>query len=97
MAFSQQSNSSSEARIPKGKLACKTESKELVKANGDRVELIVTNEGAKDAWLCLGATAVAKEGPYLKKEGGAWTNGSYSGAVFAITAEGESNLTFAEV
>jgi hypothetical protein len=77
MAFSQQSNSSSEARIPKGKLACKTESKELVKANGDRIELIVTNEGAKDAWLCLGATAVA--------------------AVFAITAEGESNLTFAEV
>jgi hypothetical protein len=97
MAFAQQSGSSTEARIPKGKLTAKTESKELVKANGDRIELIVTNEGTKDIWLCLGAAAVAKEGPYLKKEGGALTLGSYSGAIFAITAEGESNVTFAEI
>ncbi len=97
MAFVQQSGSSTEARIPKGKLAAKTESKELVKANGDRLELIVSNEGAKDAWLSLGTAAVAKEGVYLKAAGGSWTSDSYSGAVFVITASEESNICYAEI
>lgn len=97
MAFAQQSGSSTEARITKGKFAAKTESKELVKANGDRLELIVSNEGAKDVWLSLGSTAVAKEGIYLKASGGTWTCDSYSGAVFAITASEESNVCYAEI
>lgn len=97
MAFSQQSGSSTEARIPKGKFEAETASKELVKANGDRLELIVSNEGAKDAWLSLGSAAVAKEGIYLKAGGGTWTNTSYSGAVFVITASEKSNITYAEV
>lgn len=97
MAFAQQSGSSTEARITKGKFEAETSSKELVKANGDRLELIVSNEGAKDAWLSLGSAAVAKEGVYLKASGGTWTNTSYSGAVFVITASEKSNITYAEI
>lgn len=97
MAFAQQSGSSTEARISKGKFAAKTESKELVKANGDRLEFIVSNEGAKDAWLSLGSAAVAKEGIYLRREGGSWSSTSYSGSVFVITSESESNICFAEI
>lgn len=97
MGFVQQSGSSTEARVPKGKLTAKTESKELAKANQDRLELIVTNEGAKDIWLSLGSTAVAKEGIYLATKTGTWNTTSYSGAVFAITAEGESNVCYSEI
>lgn len=97
MAFVQQSGSSTEARVPKGKLAAKTESKELVKANGDCIEVIVSNEGTKDVWLSLGTAAVAKEGIYLKAAGGSFTTNSYSGAIFAITAEGESNVCWTEI
>lgn len=97
MAFVQQSGSSTEARIPKGKFEAETTSKEMLKANGDRLELIVANEGAKDAWLSLGTTAVAKEGVYLKAAGGSWTSDSYSGAVFVITASEKSNICYAEI
>lgn len=97
MAFVQQSGSSTEARVPKGKLAAKTESKELVKVNADCIEVIISNEGANDVWLSLGTTAVAKEGIYLKKEGGSLTLNTYSGAIFAITSSGESNVCWAEI
>jgi len=97
MGFSQQSNSSSEARTPKGKFAAKTESKELAKANGDRLALFITNEGAKDVWLSLGSAAVAKEGIYLKEKGTPFELTGYSGAVFAITASEESNVCIAEI
>lgn len=97
MAFSQQSGSSTEARIAKGKFEAETSSKELVKANGDRLELIVSNEGAKDAWLSLGSAAVAKEGIYLKASGGTWVCDSYSGSVFVITASEKSNICFSEI
>lgn len=95
MAFAQQSGSSNEARIPKGKLTAKTESKELVKANGDRISLTITNEGTKTVWFAKGPTAVAKEGPFLLTNG-AWEFSDYSGIVSAITAEGESNVCFCE-
>jgi hypothetical protein len=97
MAFVQQSGSSTEARVPKGKLTAKTESKELIKVNADCIEVIISNEGTKDVWLSLGSAAVAKEGIYLKNGGGAFTTGSYSGAIFAITAEGESNVCWTEI
>lgn len=93
----QQSGSDSVARTPKGKLVIKTESKELLKENLDRIELIVSNEGAKDAWLSLGTTAVAKEGVYLKNGGGSFTTNAFLGPVFVIAAEGESNITYAEI
>lgn len=97
MGFVQQSGSSTEARVPKGKFEAEATSKELFKANQDRIELIISNEGAKDVWLSLGTAAVAKEGIYLKKEGGSFTGLSYSGAVFCITAEGKSNVCFSEI
>lgn len=98
MAFVQQSGSSTEARVPKGKITAKTESKELAKANGDRLELLITNEGTKNIWLALGGEkAVAKEGPFLKAETGAYNISNYSGVVHVITAEGESNVCYAEV
>lgn len=93
----QQSGSDSVARTPKGKLVIKTESKELLKENLDRIELIVSNEGAKDAWLSLGSAAVAKEGIYLKAAGGSWTSNAYLGPVFVVAAEGESNICYAEI
>lgn len=97
MGFVQQSGSSTEARVPKGKVTAKTASVELAKANQDRIELIVTNEGGNDVWLSLGTAAVAKEGPYLVSKTGTWNTSSYSGAVFVITSTGESNVTFSEI
>jgi hypothetical protein len=94
----QQSGSDSVARTPKGKLVIKTESKELLKENPDRIELIVSNEGAKDVWLSLGGEkAVAKEGVYLKAAGGSYTTNAFLGPVFVIAAEGESNICYAEI
>lgn len=97
MAYVQQSGAGTTARVGKGKLTAKTESKEVGKENQDRIALIITNGGAKDAWLALGSAAVAEEGIYLKKEGGAWENVVFTGPVFAITKEGETNLSYAEV
>lgn len=97
MAFVQQSGTATTARVPKGKFTAKTESKELLKDNADRVELVISNVGAKDVWLCLGAVAVAKEGIYLKNGGGSLTTNAYSGPIFCITAEGESELNYAEI
>lgn len=96
MAFVQQSGSATTARKGKGKFTAKTESKELVKENADRICLVITNSGAKDAWLAAGEAAVAEEGPYLKAAGGAIQIDYYSGPIFSITKEGESNLTFWE-
>lgn len=92
----QQSTSDSVARTPKGKFTAKTESKEMVKENLDRIELLVTNEGSNKVYLAAGATAVAKEGPFLA-ENGAWSTTSYTGPVSAITASGESALTYLEI
>lgn len=97
MAYIQQSGSATTARIPKGKFTAKTESKELAKANGDRVALILTNQGAKDIWLSLGEAATAEEGPCLKAGTGVWENTVYTGAIFAVTKEGESVVTYSEV
>lgn len=97
MAFSQPSGSSDTARTPKGKLLIKTESKELAKANGDRLKLIVTNEGEKGVWLALGGTAVAKEGIPLAAKGVPFALEGYSGAVSVIAEEGESNVCYVEI
>lgn len=89
---------SSAAKVPKGKLKCKTESQKLVGANEARVVLNVSNIGSADVWLCLGEeAAVAEEGPYLKKEGGSQLIDYYSGEIRAISKEGEPLLTYAEV
>jgi hypothetical protein len=95
MAFVQQSGSSTEARIPKGKLEAETVSKELVKANADRIGLIVVNEGTNTVWFAKGPTAVAKEGPFLVTNG-AWEFSDYSGGVSVITSTGKSNVTYSE-
>lgn len=91
----QQSGSDSRAQTPKGKFTAKTESKEMLKENLDRINLTVTNEGSKTVWFAKGPTAVAKEGPFLLTNG-AWEFDDYTGGVSVITAEGESNLTFCE-
>ena len=97
MAFSQPSGSSDTARVPKGKLTIKTESKELAKASGDRLKLIVTNEGEKGVWLALGGTAAAKEGIPLAAKGVPFVLEGYSGAVSVIAEEGESNVCYVEI
>lgn len=97
MAYIQQSGSATTARVAKGKLEAETASKELGKANNDRIAILITNGGANDAWLSLGEAAVAEEGIYLKKEGGAWENVVYTGPIFAITKTGKTNLSYAEV
>lgn len=97
MAYIQQSGSATTARLPKSKFTAKTESKELLKENIDRIEITISNEGSKDVWLSLGSTAVAKEGIYLKNSGGSYTTNAYLGSIFCITAEGESNLCFSEI
>lgn len=95
MGRQQQSGSDSVARQPKGKITAKTESKELAKENLDRISLTITNEGTNTVYIAKGATAVAKEGPFLVTNG-AWEFSDYTGPVAVITASGESNVTFAE-
>lgn len=89
--------SAREAKTPKSKVTAKTESQTLVADNEARVALYVTNNGTKNVWLALGATAVAEEGPLLVKETGAVVIDNYSGIITCITKEGESLLTFAEI
>ncbi len=91
----QQSTSDSVARTPRGKFAAKTESKEVVKENLDRISFTAVNEGANTVWFAKGATAVAKEGPYLITNGALeWTD--YSGPIALITSTGESNVCYSE-
>lgn len=93
----QASGNDSVARVPKGKFKAEASSKELVKENLDRIALIVTNPTTKNIFLSLGTAAASGEGIFLKKEGGAWENTVYTGAVFVITEEGEANICYAEV
>jgi len=97
MAFVQQSGTATTARVPKGKFEAEASSKELLKDNPDRVELVISNIGTKDVWLSLGTTAVAEEGIYLKNGGGSWVTNGYSGAVFCITASEKSKLSYSEI
>lgn len=96
MAYIQQSGSGTTARVGKGKVTAKTESKELAKENESRISLTIVNEGANTVWLAKGATAVAKEGPFLVTNG-AWEFSDYTGSVSVITSSGESNVCYAEV
>lgn len=86
-----------EATTAAGTFTAKTESKTLAEANPARVALYVTNDGANVAYLAFGATAVKNKGVRLSKEGGAAVIDNYWGIVTAITAEGESVITFTEV
>jgi hypothetical protein len=86
-----------DAKTAKGKLLAKTESKTLLKLNGNRSQAVICNNGTKDVWLAYGPTAAAEEGIYLKKEGGSYVLEGYSGEVTAITKEGESLVTFVEI
>lgn len=84
------------AKVPKGKITAKTESKKLVGAYGDRAGLLITNYGSKLVSYALGETAVAEEGPGLAKEGGSVLIENYSGPVSVITKEGESVVGYSE-
>lgn len=91
----QQSTSDSVARTPKGKFAAKTESKEVLKENLDRVSFTVVVEGANTVWFAKGPTAVAKEGPFLITNGALeWTD--YTGPISVITSTGESIICWCE-
>lgn len=85
------------AKTSKGKVTAKTSSETLVAANENRVALYITNIGASNVFLALGATAVAEEGIMLVKEGGSAEIVNYSGAVSVITKTGESIVGFSEV
>jgi hypothetical protein len=87
----------SKATKGKGKVLAKTESQVVVEENKERITLYLTNSGANDAWVALEKTAVAEEGIYLKKEGGAATVTDYSGAVGVCTGTGTANIGFCEV
>jgi hypothetical protein len=87
----------SSAKTPKGKVTAKTSSETLAAANESRVALYVTNVGANNVFLALGATAVAEEGILLTKEGGGTVIDNYSGAVAVITKSGESVVSLSEV
>lgn len=81
-----------------GKLAllAKTDTR-VIAANPRRTGGLITNEGAKDAWLSLGtAAAVEKAGVYLKKEGGTFNLDGFDGEVRAIATEATA-LTVAEI
>lgn len=83
-----------------GAATAKTASGAVVASNRDRVSLYVSNTGANAVWLALGGTAELNKGIYLPKEGGGnqpLRIPDYTGAVAAITKEGESLLTFSEV
>lgn len=88
---------SGEAKNGKGAVKAKTASQTLAEANPGRVALYVTNDGEKDVYLALGATAVKNEGIRLAPEDPPLHIPDYSGAVSVVTAEGESVVTFAEV
>jgi hypothetical protein len=87
----------SEATTPKGKKTAKETSQQLLAANPARVEFTVSNPSSKEVWLSLGETATKEEGIWLKKEGGAYTNTSYTGRVDIVTTEGEGVVAFSEV
>jgi len=97
MAFDTSPTRASTAHTSKGALTAKAESKTLVAAYTDRIRLFVANPGEKDVWLALGETAKAKEGIFLAAKTGKEVIEGYSGIVAAITTEGESLVTFAEL
>lgn len=97
MAFSAiQPGTTDTARASKGKLTAKATTQTLVEAHADRVALYVCNPSAKEVWLALGATAVAKEGIWLKKESGSVVIEGYTGVVSCITTEGEGEISYSE-
>lgn len=90
------------ARSPRGKVTAKATSQTLVKANGNRKCVYITNASAKDVWLAFGSEAKKEEGIYLKAEGGSAVitgsgNEGYTGEISVVTTEGEGLVTFAEV
>lgn len=83
-----------------GNVTAKTENKTVVEANQARVALILANNGAKDVWVALGATATAEKGILLKKEGAGnqpLVLQGYTGAVSVIAKENESVVSFSEI
>lgn len=69
----------------------------LVDTYLDRVELIITNDGANTVYLKYGPGAEAQKGPRLNKEGGGIVITEYTGIVSVRTKEGESLVTFVEL
>lgn len=88
-----------QAKQPASAVKAKTESQTLVAANPNRVAVYIVNEGAKAVNIALGPTATKAKGPWLGAEGGSFVvdGATYSGVVSVVTAEGESNVVFAEV
>lgn len=75
-------------------------SKEVLKANANRVGTEWVNQSVNSIWLELGGAAKENEGIFLAASGGTW-NGMvgpmvWTGAVFAIAPAGNSILTVVE-
>jgi hypothetical protein len=97
MAFGPLKVGSDKATKGKGSLKAKNTSQKLVDANPNRVGLYVYNTGSSPVYLALGEAAAAEEGIFLPKESGDEKITNFSGAVYAITKEGESLLTYVEI
>jgi hypothetical protein len=97
MAFGPLKEGSNKAVKGKGSLKAKNTSQKLVDENANRVGLYVYNTGFSPVYLALGEAATAEEGIYLPKEGGDEKITNFSGAIYAITKEGESLLTYVEI
>lgn len=69
---------------------------QLVAANANRNELVVTNNGTKNMYVgdtnVVAGNAVAATGGILLSPGGSYDTTIYTGALFAITAAGDTTV-----
>lgn len=76
-----------------------SDSTAVVVANPSRMHLVLVNDSTQTMYLGLGAAAVIGSGIRLNASGGSFeiseTN-LYCGAINAITASGQANITIAE-
>lgn len=68
----------------------------LISSNGNRLELIVLNQAAIEAYICFAATCTATTGMKLTENMGI-TNEHYTGAVSCITASGTTTIAVKEL
>lgn len=68
----------------------------LISSNANRIELIVLNQAAIDAYVCFAATCTTTTGMKLTENMGI-TNEHYTGAVSCITASGTTTIAVKEL
>jgi len=73
-----------------------TSAVEVVAANDDRLSVLVQNTGSETIYVGFDATVTAANGVQVAA-GGTYADGTYSGAVYAITSSGTSDVRFQEV